>query len=73
MIMPLAFAEYNKYHTIKNITGSSKEKTALVEKGFCSGNRICLIRNLNNNFVVKIGDNQYIIGFGFAKDIIVEC
>lgn len=73
MIIPLAFAEFNKYHTIKNINGDAKDKTTLIEKGFCSGSKICLVRNINNNFVVKIGDNQYIIGFGFAKNIMVEC
>lgn len=72
MTIPLAFAECNKYHTIKNINGSSKEKSTLVEKGFCCGNKICLVKNLNNNFVVKTGNSQYIIGFGFAKDIMVE-
>lgn len=73
MVVPLAFAEFNKFHTIKSIKGSCELKSALVDKGFCCGSKICLLRNLNNNFVVKIGDNQYVIGFGFAKDIMVEC
>lgn len=73
MTVPLAFAEFNKYHTIKNIRGNTKDKTVLIEKGFCCGNRICLVKSFNNNFVVEIGNCQYIIGFGFAKDIMVEC
>ena len=72
MIIPLAFAECNKYHTIKSIQGNSCAKSALTEKGFCCGNKVCLVRNMNGNFVVKIGNSQYIIGFGFAKDIMVE-
>lgn len=71
MIVPLAFAEQNKDFTIKNING--KNKTVLAEKGICCGNRICLMRNMNNNFIVKAGECQYILGFGFAKDIMVEC
>ncbi|MCF2625494.1 ferrous iron transport protein A [Fusobacterium perfoetens] len=72
MLVPLAFAEQNKYFTIKNINGNSKDKTVLAEKGICCGGKICLMRNMNNNFVVKTGQCQYIIGFGFAKDIMVE-
>ncbi len=72
MIIPLAFAECDKYHTIKSIQGNSSTKSALTEKGFCCGNKVCLVKNMNGNFVVKIGNCQYIIGFGFAKDIMVE-
>lgn len=70
MIIPLAFAECNKYHKIKNING--KNKNILAEKGFCCGSEVCLLKNLDNNSVVKMGCCQYVIGFGFAKDIMVE-
>lgn len=72
MIIPLAFAELNKTHTIKNINGSNKDKSMLIEKGICCGSSICLLKNMNNNFVVKVGNCQYVIGFGFAKNIMVE-
>lgn len=73
MTIPLAFAEFNKNFIIKNIKGSSENKNCLLEKGFCCGEKVCLLRNFNNNFVVEIGNSQYILGFGFAKDIMVEC
>ena len=73
MIIPLAFAEQNKFMIIKNINSSSKERTVLAEKGICNGSKICLMNNMNNNFVVKTGNSQYIIGFGFARNIMVEC
>ncbi|WP_300358255.1 FeoA family protein [Fusobacterium sp.] len=73
MVVPLAFAEQNKYFTIKNINSSSREKITLAEKGICTGNKICLIKNTSDNFIVKIGQCQYVIGFGFARNIMVEC
>lgn len=73
MTIPLVFAEVNKNFTIKNITGSSKAKSELVEKGFYVGKKISLIKNLDNNFLVNMENCQYVLGFGFAKNIMIEC
>ncbi len=73
MVVPLAFVEANKYFTIKNVNSNTKDRITLAEKGICTGNKICLIKNTNDNFIVKIGQCQYVIGFKFAKNIMVEC
>lgn len=51
MIIPLAFAECNKYHKIKNING--KNKNILAEKGFCCGSEVCLLKILITTLLLK--------------------
>lgn len=72
MVIPLAFAECAKKYIVKDVKGCARKHTMLVEKGFYKGSEVYLLKSFNNNFVVKVGKTQYVLGFGFAKDIMVE-
>lgn len=72
MRIPLVFAELNKKYVVKDVVGAARKHTMLVEKGFYTGSEIYLLKSFNDNYIVKVGKTQYVIGFGFAKDIIVE-
>ncbi|NME35933.1 MULTISPECIES: FeoA family protein [Fusobacterium] len=72
MVIPLAFAEENKILKIIEITDKCKNKKALLEKGFCSGKEIILKNSSCGNFIVDINGCQYILGFSYAKNILVE-
>ena len=67
----LVFAEQNKEFVIKEIKGRDKDKNRLIEKGFCIGNKICLLRDNQSNYIVKINDTKYILNFGLANKIII--
>ncbi|MGL6114191.1 FeoA family protein [Cetobacterium sp. SF1] len=71
MLIPLAFVEHNKNFVIKEIRGSSTDKNRLVEKGFCIGNKVCLLKDNENNFIVKINDSKYMINFSLANKILL--
>ncbi|MEF9932610.1 MAG: FeoA family protein [Cetobacterium sp.] len=72
MLIPLPFVEQNTNFIIKDIRTNPKEKNRLIEKGFCIGNKICLLKDDNNNFIVKINDSKYVINFGLANKILLE-
>lgn len=72
MDIPLAFAECGKKYIVKDVKGCARKHTMLVEKGFYTGAEIYLVKELNRSYVVKVGKSQYVLGFGYAKDIMVE-
>nr|WP_307774367.1 FeoA family protein [uncultured Cetobacterium sp.] len=69
---PLAFAALNKTFVIKDIKGRDKERNKLTEQGFCIGNKICLLRDDQKNYIVKINETKYVLGFGLANKIYLE-
>lgn len=71
-MMSLVFAEYNKKLKIKEIKGRDKDKQKLIEQGFCSDTVITLLEENNRNYIVKLNENKYILGFSLANKIIVE-
>ncbi|SJZ33996.1 ferrous iron transport protein A [Cetobacterium ceti] len=71
MLVPLAFVEHNRNFIIKEIRGNSTDKNRLIEKGFCIGNNICLVKDDNNNFIVKINESKYVINFSLANKILL--
>lgn len=71
MLVPLAFAEHNKNFLIKDIKGNNKDKKRLIENGFCIGSNVCLLKDDNNNYIVRINDNKYVINFGLANKILL--
>lgn len=72
MAIPLAFAESGKDYIVVDVKGCARKHTMLVEKGFYTGAEVCLVKSMHRNYVIKVGKSQYVIGFGYAKDIIVE-
>lgn len=71
-MLPLAFAESNKELVIKDIKGTGCCKGRLLEKGFCVGNKICILRDGKDSIVVKINNSKYALNFGLANKIFVE-
>lgn len=72
MFVPLAFAEKNKVLMIAEISDKCRHKKFLLEKGFCVGNNIILKNSSDGNFIVEINESQYILGFSYAKNILVK-
>ncbi len=72
MSVSLIFVEKDKIFTIKEVSNKLLEKTSLVEKGFCSGNKIALKECNHENFIVDLNGSRYVLGFGLAKNIYVE-
>ena len=72
MVVPLAFAEMNKTLTIVEISDKCRHKNFLLEKGFCAGTSIVLKNSSDGNFIVELNESQYIIGFSYAKNILVK-
>ena len=71
-MLPLAFAEPHKELIIKDIKGAGCCKGRLLEKGFCIGNKICVLRDGSDSIVVKINNCKYALNFGLANKILVE-
>lgn len=71
-MMSLIFAEQNKEFIIKDIKGKDKERVGLTEKGFYVGNKVCLLKDDKKNFVVKVNNAKYILGFSLAKKIMID-
>ncbi|WP_448819832.1 FeoA family protein [Cetobacterium sp.] len=69
---PLIFAEQNKEFVIKEIKGRGKDRNRLTEKGFCIGNKICLLRDDQRNYIVKTNDTKYVLNFGLANKIMID-
>lgn len=72
MTIPLVFAEENKILKIIEISDKCKNKKILLEKGFFPGKEIILKKSSNGNFIIDINGCQYILGFNYAKNILVE-
>lgn len=71
-MIPLTFAKENKEFIIKELRGRDKDKTSLLEKGFCIGSKICLLTDNNNNYIVKINNSKYVVNFSLASKIIID-
>ena len=71
-MLPLAFAELNKEVTIKDIRGTGCCKGQLLEKGFCIGKKLCVLKDGNGGVVVKMNNCKYALNFDLASKIIVE-
>ncbi|WP_300327849.1 FeoA family protein [Fusobacterium sp.] len=72
MIIPLAFADLNKNFKIVEISEKCKHRKSLIEKGFCIGNIVTIKNSSNGNFIVEVNGSQYVLGFNYAKNILVE-
>lgn len=71
-MIPLTFIQENKEFIIKEIKGRDKDKSQLIEKGFCIGNKLCLLTDDNRNYIVKLNGTKYILNFSLANKILLE-
>ncbi len=72
MIRSMTFAEKNKDFIIKNLVGSEKSKAKLRERGFCIGQKLCVLTDQDCNFVVKVNECKYVLNLSLANKILVE-
>lgn len=72
MVRAMTFAEKNKDFVIKNLLGSDRCKSKLVERGFCIGEKLCVLTDENCNFIVKVNESKYVLNTALASKIMVE-
>ena len=72
MVRAMTFAEKNKPFVIKSLIGSDRCKSKLIERGFCIGGKLCVLRDENCNFIVKINESKYVLNVSLASKIMVE-
>jgi ferrous iron transport protein A len=72
MAQPMVFANKNKMLVIHDIRGGRGAKKKLVDRGFCIGSHLCVLKDDNSNVVVKVNDSKFVLGFGLASKIIVK-
>lgn len=72
MVRAMTFAEKNKDFVIKSLLGSDRSKSKLVERGFCIGEKLCVLTDCNCNLIVKVNDSKYVLNTALASKIMVE-
>ena len=68
----MTLAEKNKDFVIRNLVGNERTKLRLLERGFCIGEKICVLRDEDCNFVVKVNECKYVLNLALASKILVE-
>lgn len=72
-MVPLCFAQPNKDFYISEIKGNGRSKYCLLEKGLCIGNKVRVMGDRDNCFIVKINDTiKYALSFAIANKIILQ-
>ncbi len=72
MVRAMTFAEKNKDFVIKNLIGNDRCKAKLMERGFCVGEKLCVLTDEDCNFVVKVNESKYVLNLSLASKILVE-
>ncbi len=72
MVRAMTFAEKNKDFVIRNLVGSERIKSKLLERGFCVGKKLCVLTDQDCNLVVKVNESKYVLNFSLANKIMVE-
>jgi ferrous iron transport protein A len=57
---------------IHDIRGGNGAKKKLLDRGFCIGSHLCVLKDDSCNLVVKVNDSRFILGLGLASKIIVK-
>mgnify|MGYP001371821164 CR=1 FL=1 len=72
-MVPLSFAQPNKDFYISEIKGNTRSKCCLLEKGLCIGNKVRVMGDCDNCFIVKINDTiKYVLSFAIANKIMLR-
>lgn len=69
--MPLNLADKNKIYTIQRIAGKEKVIHRLAEIGFVPGSEVCVLSEINGNFLVTVKGAKIGLAREYAKCIIV--
>ncbi len=72
MVRAITFVEKNKDFVIRNLVGSDRSKSKLVERGFCIGEKLCVLRDEDCNFIVRVNESKYVLNTALASKIMVE-
>lgn len=72
MVRAVTFAERDKEFVIRNLVGNDKVKSKLLQRGFCVGEKLCVLKGLDDNYVVKVNNSKYVLNFSLASKILVE-
>ena len=72
MVRAVTLAEKNKDFVIRSLVGNDRAKSKLLERGFCIGEKLCVLRDENCNFIVKINECKYVLNLALASKILVE-
>lgn len=72
MVRAITFAEKNKDFVIRSLVGNDRAKSKLVERGFCIGEKLCVLRDEDCNFIVKVNESKYVLNLAMASKIMVE-
>lgn len=69
--MPLNLADKNKNYTIIRIAGNEREARRLESLGFVPGCTICVLSEIDGNYLVAVKGTRIGIGREYAKRILV--
>ena len=73
MACPITFAKSDKKLKIIKILGGDRAKNKLLERGFCVGECLCVIKgSCRGDIILKTKTSKYAVGFGLASKIIVD-
>ncbi|WP_372712566.1 ferrous iron transport protein A [Ilyobacter sp.] len=72
MSHPVTYAQPNKRFVIKGINGNDKTKARLIERGFCIGENLCILRDDSENLIIEVNKSRYVVNFGLASKIMVD-
>ena len=72
MVRAMTFAEKNKDFVIRNLVGNERSKSKLMERGFCIGEKLCVLTDQDCNLVVKVNESKYVLNISLASKILVE-
>lgn len=72
MVRAMTFAEKNKDFVIRSLVGNERSKSKLMERGFCIGEKLCVLTDQDCNFVVKVNESKYVLNLSLASKILVE-
>ena len=69
--MPLNLADKNKKYTILRIAGNEREVRRLESLGFVPGSSVCILSEIDGNYLVTVKGTRIGIGQEYAKRILV--
>ena len=69
--MPLNLVDKNKTYTIQRIAGNERDVHRLESMGFVPGSEVCVISEINGNFLITVKGTRVGLGREYVKRIIV--
>lgn len=72
MTQPIVYADKNRDLVIEEIRGGIGVKKKLIERGFCIGSHVCILRDGDSTLLIKTDSSRFVLGFGLASKIIVK-